>query len=185
MKNNETSEYYVSHFNGPHGPGGPNGALYGKMVADLKQIQSTVSAWQAEEKSSKSEGDALLSCSEVLEKLGKIELGVSHWHDREKDDEYARSQWEWQDRQDEFESIELNLRRAGRGMLLAKAILATNQDALWATLFLLHVYRDKYAAHLLEECVDSVTAIPPVIRKCFAQLGFQDEGSVREAMRQQ
>ena len=183
MKNSETSEYYVSRSNGPHCPDGPNGPNYWKMINDLEKIQSAVSEWPLDEKSTKREGDSSLSRSEVIEKLGKIEAGIVHWQTMEEATKYAESQWEWQDRQDELEALEVNQGRAGRGLLFAKAILATNQDVLWAALFLLHVNREKYAVQLLEECVDPVTPMPLLIGKCFARLGFLDEEAVRKAMK--
>ena len=183
MKNSETSEYYVSRSNGPHCPDGPNGPNYWKMINDLEKIQSAVSEWPLDEKSTKREGDSSLSRSEVIEKLGKIEAGIVHWQTMEEANKYAESQWEWQDRQDELEALEVNQGRAGRGLLFAKAILATNQDVLWAALFLLHVNREKYAVQLLEECVDPVTPMPLLIGKCFARLGFLDEEAVRKAMK--
>lgn len=184
MQINEPSEYYVSHFNGPHGPGGPNGPLYGKMVDDLKNIRNTVSQWKLQEESLNGERSPSLSCSEVIEKLAMIEAGVAHWHEREQATEYAQSQWEWQDRQDELETIELNRTRAGRGLLFARAMLATNQHVLWAALCILYVNREKYALRLLEECVDSVAAIPPALTQCFARLGLSDEESIRNTMKQ-
>lgn len=180
MKNNEPSQYYISHFNGPHGPDGP---LYGKMIGDLKKIQSAVSEWQLEEGSTNSESPSLLNHSDVIEKLGKIEAGIVHWQTMEEASKYADTQREWEDRQDELEALEVNQARAGRGLLFAKAMLATNQDVLWAALLLLHVNREKQAVQLLEECVDPVTTMPPVIGKCFARLGFPDEEAVREAMK--
>lgn len=183
MKNNEQSEYYISHLKGPHGPQGPNGPLYGKMIGDLKNIQSAVSEWQLEENPPNSESASSFSRSEVIEKLGKIEAGIVHWQTMEEATKYADTHWEWQDRQDELEVLEVNHARAGRGLLLAKAMLATNQDVLWATLFLLHVNREKQALQLLEECVNPVTPMPPLIGKCFARLGFPDEEAVREAMK--
>lgn len=182
MKNNEPSEYYISHFKGPHGPDGPNGPLYWKMIGDLKKIQSAVSEWLLEENPPNSESASSFSRSEVIERLGKIEVGIVHWQTMEEATKYAESQWEWQDRQDESGVLEVNHARAGRGLLLAKAMLTTNQDVLWATLFLLHVNREKQALQLLEECVDPATPIPPPIMNCFARLGFSDEESVREAM---
>ena len=184
MKNNEPSEYYISHFNRPHGLDKPNGPLYGKMINDLNNIQSAISEWPLEENSTKRESDLFLSRSEVIEKLGKIESGVAHWLTMAEAAEYDASQEEGQDRQDECEAIEVNRDRVGRGLLFAKAMLATNQNVLWAALCLLYINREKCALRLFEECVDSVTAIPPVIRKCFRQLGVSDEKSIREAMKQ-
>ncbi len=183
MKNNEPSEYYICHFNNQGYPQSECGPLYWKMIDDLKKIQSAVSEWQLEEGSTNSESPSFLNHSDVIEKLGKIEAGIVHWQTMEEATKYAESQWEWQDRQDELEALEVNQGRAGRGLLFAKAMLATNQDVLWVALFLLHANREKYAVQLLEECVDPVTPMPPVIRKCFAQLGLPDEEAVREAMK--
>jgi hypothetical protein len=183
MKNSETSEYHVSHFNGAQTPDSPNGPLYGKMVDDLKKIQSAVSQWKVQEELPNGKSDSSLSYSEVIEKLATIEAGVAHWHASEEANRHAESQWEWQDRQDELEALELNHARAGRGLLFAKAMLATNQDVLWATLFLLHVNREKQAMQLLEECVDPVTPMPPIIRKCFDQLGVSEDGSMHKGLR--
>ncbi len=185
MKNNEASEYYVSHFNGLHGSSGPSGPLYWKVIDDLKKIQSAVSEWQLEENSTKSESDSSLSRSEVIKKLAKIEAGVSHWEMMAEEIEDVPSEEEWHIRQVELEALESNIERAGRGMFHAQAILATNQDVLWAVLFLLYVHRKNYAVQLLQECLDPVTAIPPLLRDFFARFGLPDEKAVREAMKQE
>ena len=181
MKNNE---YYVSNVNGVHGPYGPNGPIYWKLIEDLKAVQNVISKWPIGENVTKRESDSSPSRFEVIEKLAKIEAGVSHWEKMAKKIEDDRSDDEWHHRQNEREELELNLERAGRGVLLAQAILATNQDVLWAALCLLYINREKCALRLFEEYVDSVTAVPPTVRNCFAQLGFSDEESIRQAMKQ-
>ena len=183
MKNNETSEYYVSRFNGPHCPDGPNGPNYWKMINDLEKIQIAVSEWPLDEKSTKREDDSSLSRSEVIEMLGKIGSGVAHWETMERELAYAVAEEEWHDNQDRLNKFDRNHELAGRGLFHAKAILATNQHALWAALTVLFVNLEKRAWQWLEECVDPATPMPPTILKCFAQLGFPDEESAREAMK--
>jgi hypothetical protein len=183
MEINEPSEYYVSHFIGLHGLGGPNGPIYWKMINDLKKIQSAISEWPLDEKSTKPEGDSSLSRSEVIEMLGKIVSGVVHWETMEKELEYGAAEEEWQDRKARLKKFDRNHELAGRGLFHAKAILATNQHALWAALTVLFVNLEKRALEWLEECVDPATPMPPTILKCFAQLGFPDEEAVRQAIK--
>ena len=183
MKNNETSEYYICHFNNPGYPQSECGPIYWKMINDLKQLQSAIAEWRLEQSSTKRESDSSLSHSELIEKLGKIEAGVEHWQAMERELAYAVAEEEWHDDQDRLNKFDRNHELAGRGLFHAKAILATNQHALWAALTVLFVNLEKRAWQWLEECVDPATPMPPTILKCFAQLGFPDEESVREAMK--
>jgi hypothetical protein len=183
MKNKETCEYYVSPSDETHKAGLPCGPDYEKMIEDLGKLRAAIAEWQPAQKSDESDGQPLLNQFEVLEQLGRIEAGVACWQSAEQETIELEAQLACEHRESEWKAVQENLSLAGRGSMLAKSVLVGNQDALWAALFILHANREKSAVHLLEECSDSVTPIPPVLGKCFAQLGLSDDTSIRKAMK--